>query len=70
MVVTIDCRDTINCKVTIVLCNRALDMFIIIVITFYGESIFKPRLQLTYFTLYIIGKLKLWKIQKYQNQKN
>ena len=24
-VVTIDCRDTINCKVTIVLCNRALD---------------------------------------------
>ena len=22
-VVTIDCRDTINCKVTIVLCNRA-----------------------------------------------
>ena len=23
MVVTIDCRDTINCKVTIVLCNRA-----------------------------------------------
>ena len=26
MVVTIDCRDTINCKVTIVLCNRALEM--------------------------------------------
>ena len=24
MVVTIDCRDTVNCKVTIVLCNRAL----------------------------------------------
>ena len=24
MVVTIDCRDTINCKVTIVLCNSAL----------------------------------------------
>ena len=23
MVVTIDCRDTINCKVTIVLCNMA-----------------------------------------------
>ena len=23
MVVTIDCRDTINCKVTIVLCNGA-----------------------------------------------
>ena len=23
MVVTIVCRDTINCKVTIVLCNRA-----------------------------------------------
>ena len=23
MVVTIDCRDTINCKFTIVLCNRA-----------------------------------------------
>ena len=26
MVVTIDCRDTINCKVTLVLCNRALVM--------------------------------------------
>ena len=25
MIVTIDCRDTINCKVTIVLCNRAQD---------------------------------------------
>ena len=25
MVVTVDCRDIINCKVTIVLCNRALD---------------------------------------------
>ena len=27
MVVTIVCRDTINCKVTIVLCNRALIFF-------------------------------------------
>ena len=27
MVVTIDCRDTINCRVTIVLCNRALVQF-------------------------------------------
>ena len=26
MVVTIDCRDTINCKVTIVLCNGALSL--------------------------------------------
>ena len=27
MVVTIDCRDTINCKVTIVLCNGAQLIF-------------------------------------------
>ena len=26
MVVTIDCRDTINCKVTIVLCNGAQEI--------------------------------------------
>ena len=27
-IVTIDCRDTINCKVTIVLCNGALEFWI------------------------------------------
>ena len=41
MVVTIDCRDTINCKVTIVLCNGALEFFYFLFYRFYHTSMAK-----------------------------
>ena len=65
MVVTIDCRDTINCKVTIVLCNRAQVGEILIVVCGCADSLAaseksETKMQLqTAFYKYMIKQTRL-----------